>query len=70
MRLYLSLCGLLLIGGLAGMVLTLTIPVETYDADGQLIGEMPPAFAVAFFMTVLGAVGGIAGCFVKAFRQR
>jgi hypothetical protein len=61
MRLYLRLCAFLLLTGSVGGALVLAFPVEVYDADGALIGEMPPAFAVSFTLAALGAAGGAAG---------
>jgi hypothetical protein len=61
MRLYLWFCAFLLLTGVAGVALVLAFPVEVYDADGALIGEMPAAFAVSFTLAAAGAVGGAAG---------
>lgn len=65
MRLYLWICVFLLLTGLAGGALVLAFPVEVYDADGALIGEMPAAFAVSFALAALGAAGGAAGLLVS-----
>ncbi|PWC41355.1 hypothetical protein [Azospirillum sp. TSO22-1] len=58
-------CGLLLAAGLAGMVGIVIAPPEHFDEDGNLIGEMPPEFALAFCMAVLGLAGLVAGGVVR-----
>ncbi|NYZ15686.1 hypothetical protein HL658_24355 [Azospirillum sp. RWY-5-1] len=40
--------------GLAGTILVLLVPVERLDAEGRVIGEMPPAFTVGLLMLVAG----------------
>lgn len=54
-------CGVLAAAGVAGAAAVILVPVERLDAEGQLIGEMPPAFGVALFMAVLGLAGLVAG---------
>jgi Ni/Fe-hydrogenase subunit HybB-like protein len=69
MRLYLWACAFLLLTGLAGGALVLAFPVEVYDADGALIGEMPPAFAVSFALAALGAAGLLVGGVLRLLRR-
>lgn len=64
-RVYWGGCGLLLAVGLAGMAGVLLVPVEMTDEAGNVLGEMPPAFGVAFLMAVLGLAGVVAGGVVR-----
>lgn len=55
--------------GVAGGAATLLIPVERYDADGALIGEMPAAFGLSLLLVVLGLVGLLTGLAVWGVRR-
>ena len=66
MRFFLYLGVFLMLSGVCGVALTLAYPPELYDADGDLIGEMPPAFALFFFLTAVGAALTALTLFVKA----
>ena len=60
-RLYWLACRLLVAMGIAGLVLVIAFPPERFDAEGHLIGEMPPAFGLAFAMVEIGLLGILAG---------
>lgn len=55
--------------GVAGGAATLLIPVEEYDADGALIGEMPAAFGLSLLLVVLGLAGLLTGLVVWGVRR-
>lgn len=58
-------CGFCALVGVAGVGLILFVPVEMLDENGQVLGEMPPAFGAALFFAVVGAVGLAAGVVVE-----
>ena len=60
-RLYWLGCSLLASLGVAGVGLVLIFPPEHFDAEGRLIGEMPPEFAVAWTLIELAAWAALAG---------
>ena len=64
-RLYWGLCGVVMLIGLAGLVAVIEFPPEEFDAEGRLIGEMPPAFAVALAFIALGLSGALFGFAAK-----
>jgi hypothetical protein len=67
-RLYWIGCSLLLALGGLGLGLTLLVPPEHFDEDGQLIGEMPAEFALAAGLLALGLLGALAGWAVRGLR--
>jgi hypothetical protein len=64
----------LAVAGLAGTILVTLVPVERLDVEGQVIGEMPPAFAVGLLMLVAGlaivAAAVLARVLLWAWRRR
>lgn len=56
-------------GGIIGMLYILIFPPERHDETGHLIGEMPPEFALAFYLFTFGILGAIAGFFVLGLER-
>lgn len=56
-RLWWGGCTLLMAIGVAGVVVGVVAPPEEFDADGNLIAEMPKVFAVGLGMLTLGLCG-------------
>lgn len=67
-RVYWIDCGLALLAGGIGLVGVLLVPLERFDEEGRLIGEMPPAFGVALLSLVVGLAGVSLGLAATAGR--
>jgi hypothetical protein len=64
---YWASCALLMLIGVACAVYVVAHPPEHFDEAGRLIGEMPPEFALACKVVVLGLAGAIAGISARVF---
>ncbi len=67
-RAYWIACGLALLAGGIGLVGVLLVPLERFDEEGRLIGEMPSAFGVALLSLVVGLAGVSLGLAAAAAR--
>lgn len=68
-RLWWAGCAATTAGGILLMAATLFYPPEEFDAAGNLIGEMPKAFAVALWLVTFGCATTLAGVIGLALRR-
>ncbi|PWC33481.1 hypothetical protein [Azospirillum sp. TSO35-2] len=64
-RVYWLGCAVLIVGGAALAAGTLYWPPEEFDDAGNLIGEMPPAFAAALMLFQSGVAAMLVGLPVR-----
>jgi len=68
-RLYWLACALLFVLGAAMALLVVLFPVALPDENGDISGEMPPAFGLSLMVAAIG-LGGIALGVVVALLRR
>ena len=68
-RLYWLACVLFFVLGAAMAVLVVLFPVALPDENGEISGEMPPAFGLSLMLAALG-LGGIALGLAAALLRR
>ncbi len=68
-RFYWVACAAMFGLGIAATLLIVLVPVATPDDNGEISGEMPPAFGLGLLLAVIG-LGGIAlGAAVALLRR-